>query len=58
MAFARAYGRPPKPAERNAAEEFLKVQETEYSGKPNSEENVWTDFCQMLLASSAFLYLD
>ena len=57
-AFALAYGRPPQPAERNAAEEFLKAQETEYNSKPNSEENIWSDFCQMLLASNAFLYLD
>ena len=57
-AFALAFGRPPKQTERNAVEEFLKAQQAEYAGKPNAEENVWTDFCQMLLASNAFLYVE
>ena len=58
LAFALAYGRSPNPTERNSVEEFLKAQQTEYSGKPNADENVWTDFCQMLLASNSFLYLE
>ena len=58
IAFALVYGRPPKQTERSAAEEFLKAQQVEYSGKPNLDENIWTDFCQMLLASNAFLYLE
>ena len=58
LAFALACGRSPKPTERNAAEEFLKAQQAEYSGKPNTDENVWTDFCQRPLAGNSFLYVE
>ena len=35
---------------------FLASQTPHYSEK--TEEKVWTDFCQMLFASNAFLYVE
>jgi hypothetical protein len=60
LAFVYAFGRPPTDAERSAAEQFLADQTAVYGGKdkPAAEESAWTDFCQMLLASNAFLYVD
>jgi len=56
LAFESVLARGPTPSERGAALEFLTIQARQYnSGSP---ENVWTDFCQMLLASNAFLYVD
>ena len=57
-AFELAYGRLPKEDEFSAAESFLREQEAAYAGKTNASESVWTDLCQMLLASNAFLYVD
>jgi hypothetical protein len=49
-------GRGPNAAERAAAQEFLKSQAAQYS--ENADEKVWMDFCQMLFASNAFLYVE
>jgi hypothetical protein len=56
--FALALGRPPLEAERQAAEDFLRTQGKHYEGKADVSERVWGDFCQMLLASDMFLYVD
>jgi hypothetical protein len=56
-AFALACGRPPREDERAAATRFLDKQRTVYDG-PDSDAKAWTDFCQMLLASNAFLYVE
>lgn len=58
QAFELAYGREPTPAEARAAAEFLREQSAIYAQAPDAPVRVWTDFCQMLLASNAFLYVD
>jgi hypothetical protein len=57
-AFQMALGRGPSPEELEAAQDFLSKQLAEYSGKANQEPAAWTDFCQMLFASNAFLYVE
>jgi hypothetical protein len=57
-AFDLAYGRAPTREELSAAETFLREQNAAYKNKPHATEQVWTDLCQMLLASNAFLYVD
>ncbi|PYI80204.1 MAG: hypothetical protein DME26_22030 [Verrucomicrobia bacterium] len=56
LAFQLTLGRPPGDAELAAATEFLESQMAHYPEK--TEEKVWTDFCQMLFASNAFLYVE
>ena len=56
--FLLALGRKPNSAERSAAEEFLQSQAAHYAGKPDQSERVWADFCQMVLAGNAFLYVE
>lgn len=58
LAFRLALGRSPKTDERAAAEEFLAAQKAAYAGKADGGENAWADFCQMVLASNGFLYVD
>ena len=58
LIFELACGRPPHSGERASAEEFLQEQSTLYAGKTNAEQSVWTDFCQMVFASNAFLYIE
>jgi hypothetical protein len=58
-AFLLTAGRPPKPDEQNAARHFLETQPAHYPGATtDSRRYSLTDFCQMLLASNAFLYVD
>ena len=52
------FGRVPTPDELVASREFLASQPEEYSGQANAIELAWVDFCQMLLASNAFLYVE
>jgi hypothetical protein len=56
--FLLAYGRVPTEAERAAAEEFLHTQRQAYGDDDKRDELAWTDYCQMLLASSGFLYVE
>jgi hypothetical protein len=58
FAFELAYSRPPTKAEFSAAKDFVNEQNTIYKGQPDVAVRVWTDLCQMLLASNAFLYVD
>ena len=53
-----AYGRPPTKDELSAAEDFIREQSNIYKDQSDAEVRVWTDLCQMLLASNAFLYVD
>lgn len=55
QAFRLAWGRPPTEDERIAGKRFLAEQTVEYGGQPDA---AWIDFCQMLLASNAFLYIE
>jgi hypothetical protein len=57
-AFRTAWGRPATPGELTASRQFLKDQPAEYAGQPDAVERSWIDFCQMLLASSEFLYVE
>ena len=41
-----------------SARRFISEQPSEYAGQADAMDAAWTDFCQMLLASSAFLYIE
>jgi hypothetical protein len=58
LAFRLACGRPPEAEQREAAHRFLAAQRQVYAGKADAEERMWTDLCQMALASNAFLYVE
>lgn len=58
MAFLIAYARPPSREEEAAASEFLDAQENEYGRAADARKKAWVDFCQSLLISNEFLYLD
>ena len=57
-AFILALARPPTEEERAAAETFIATQPRAYAGAPDAAIRAWRDFCQMLLASDAFLYVE
>jgi hypothetical protein len=59
-AFVLTIGREPEPNERTAARRFLDSQPSRYPGMAESEcrHRALADFCQMLLASNAFLYIE
>ncbi len=59
-AFLLVAGRFPTPAERNAAGRFLLKQPARYPDldAAAASRRSWVDFCQMLLASDAFLYVE
>jgi Protein of unknown function (DUF1553)/Protein of unknown function (DUF1549)/Planctomycete cytochrome C len=56
--FRLACGREPISREREASKQFVEAQRAIYGADPNSASQARTDFCQMLLASNAFLYVD
>jgi mono/diheme cytochrome c family protein len=58
LAFRLAFGRGPTAEERTAAEDFLRMQPQEYAEPEKAGGQAWADFCQMLLASSAFLHVE
>ncbi len=58
LAFQLTFGRLPSAEELSGSQEFLKAQPAEYPGQANAVEQAWADWCQMLLASSPFLYLE
>jgi hypothetical protein len=57
-AFRLAVGRAPTEEERAAAHKFLDEQPRRYVGQADAVERSWTDFCQAVLASNAFLYVE
>jgi hypothetical protein len=57
-AFLHAIGRPPSAQERVSAERFLDTQRGNYPDRPDAERHALVDFCQMILASNAFLYVE
>lgn len=57
-AFELAWNRPATPQELRAATAFLAEQTRVYGAEPGARERVWTDFCQMLLVSNQFLYVE
>jgi hypothetical protein len=58
LAFRLALGRPPTDAESAAASRFQEKQRAVYAKDQDAARKVWTDLCQMLLASNAFLYVE
>jgi hypothetical protein len=57
-AFCLACSRAPTVEERTAAQRFLSGQCKLYEKDKDRDERAWTDFCQMVLASNAFLYAE
>ena len=57
-AFELAWCRPPADAELLAAQSFIHTQAIQYADQPDATERIWTDFCQMLLVSNQFLYVE
>jgi hypothetical protein len=59
-AFLLTTGREPDARERDRAARFLDTQPANYPGstQPECRHRTLADFCQMLLASNAFLYVD
>jgi uncharacterized protein DUF1553/uncharacterized protein DUF1549 len=55
LAFRLAVGHEPSAVERTAARRFLQAQREAYGRTKDTEERVWRDLCQMILASNAFL---
>lgn len=56
-AYLLAFGRAPTAQEQSAALQFVSDQPAEYD-KTNGVQLAWTDFCQMLMVSNPFLYID
>jgi hypothetical protein len=54
-AIERTFGRAPTATERAASSQFIEKQSAIYGAK---DDPAWRDFCQMLLASNAFLYVE
>ncbi len=57
-AFLLTLGRQPTQAETQTALEFVHSQREHYAARADGDHMAWVDFCQMLLASNAFLYLE
>jgi hypothetical protein len=53
-----AFNREPTSVEQQASLQFLRKQREAYGGSKNAEQQAWNDYCQMLLASNAFLYVE
>jgi hypothetical protein len=58
LAFRLACARPPGTEEAAAARRFLERQTKLYAGRTEADLRTWTDLCQMILASNAFLYVE
>lgn len=58
LAFNLVNGRAPLPEESAACAKFLDKQRLLYATEKDADDRAWTDLCQMLLASNAFLYLE
>jgi hypothetical protein len=57
-AFRLSAGRPPTKEESAACEKFLAAQRQLHAKEKDADDRAWTDLCQMLLASNAFLYVE
>ena len=58
LAFRLTGGREPTKDERPACVNFLAKQRTVYAEHKDADQRSWTDLCQMLFASNAFLYVE
>lgn len=57
-AFRLACSRSPLPDELAKCESFLEKQRQVYVKEKDADNRAWTDLCQMLYASNAFLYVE
>jgi hypothetical protein len=57
-AFLVAVARPPTDEELRSAVEFVAAQRGRHAAQPDAAGHAWRDFCHMLLASNAFLYVE
>jgi hypothetical protein len=57
-AFLMAIGRAPTDEESSAAHRFLDDQPGRYAGRADAHTRAWADFCQAILMSNAFLYVE
>ncbi len=57
-AFVLALGCEPSAIEKQSAIDFIKLQCEAYAGQNDGDAKVWRDFCQMLLSSNTFLYVE
>jgi hypothetical protein len=58
LGYRLACARPPMAEELQAAGRFLTAQQQLYRAQKDGELRAWTDLCQMILASNAFLYVE
>jgi hypothetical protein len=58
LAFRLGCGRTPSDNELDACKRFLTAQKLVYPNEKDMEQRAWTDFCQMIMASNAFLYVE
>lgn len=58
QAFRITVSRPPTNDDRTACREFLADQTKLYKNDESADRRAWTDLCQMILASNAFLYME
>ena len=58
LAFELAAGRSPTDVELRSSLEFLEEQTRSYEPAADASPRAWADFCQMLLSSNAFLYVE
>ncbi|MBI3837500.1 MAG: PSD1 domain-containing protein [Planctomycetia bacterium] len=56
--FLLALARGPTEAEMRSSLDFIRIQREQYAAKADAELNAWADFCQMMLASNPFLYVE
>ena len=57
-AFLLTFGRSPVADELSAARAFINEQPAKYAGQKDASQKAWADFCQMLMASNSFLYVE
>jgi hypothetical protein len=57
-AYRLALARSPDSSEREAMLAFIKTQADSRKGQANAEELAVRDFCQLLLCSNEFVYVD
>jgi len=57
-ALRAAFNREPTSVEQQSSLQFVQAQIETYASEKKPREQAWNDFCQMLLASNAFLYVE
>ena len=58
VAYQLSVARGPTEQDVQAALEFINTQRAHYAGQTDADRKAWSDFCQMMLASNAFLYVE